>query len=188
MRFFVTLTVALGLVGVTATAGSAQAIILNPLVVLPAQPAVVGPPARAEVPERVRPEGAVFIGTSRLNWRVALTMGTFDGNGSFTALPDSEVVTVAIPIPTGPNGFRWRSPATLAIKPMPPARSVCQAELQFCVGGVVWIPQITTRPWNHLAGPVLGIPSKVVDLSLAICKRCALFNSNDSPSAIQVVQ
>lgn len=188
MRFFVTFTVALGLVGVTATVGSAQIVILNPLVVLPAQPAVVGPPARPEIPQRVRPEGQVHFGPTRLNWRVALTMGTLDAKAQFVPTPDSQPVTVAIPIPVDRNGFRWRSPGTLAIDPALPSPYLCQAELQFCVGGVVWVPQITTRSWRAFGVFVLKIPGSVVDLSLVICKRCALFNSNDSPVAYQFVK
>jgi hypothetical protein len=188
MRIFVTLALTLGVAGWTATAGSAQALILNPLVVIPAQPASLGPPARPELPERIRPEGQVFIGTSRLNWRVVLTMGTFDANGSFTALPDSKVVVVAIPIPTGPNGFRWKSPGTLPVHPAPPNLNVCQAELQFCVGGVVWLPQFTTNSWSFIGVSVLKISPKLVDFTLAGLARCALFHAQGGTRAIQVVK
>ncbi len=188
MRIFVTLTLVLGIVGVTATAGSAQIVILNPLVVIPAQPGTVGPPARPELPVRVRPEGEVFIGKSQLNWRVALTIGTLDADGSFTASPDSKVVVVAIPIPTGPNGFRWRSPGTLPVHPVPPNLCVCQAELQFCVGGLVWLPQLSMNSWEQIGVSVLKISPKVVDFTLKRLAGCALFHAQGGSRAIQVVR
>ncbi len=188
MRSFVTLSLALGIVGLTATTGSSQIVILNPLVVIPAKPADVGPPVRPELPERIRPEGEVFIGNSQLNWRVALTIGTLDANGSFTASPDSKVVTVAIPIPTGPNGFRWKSPATLAVHPVPPNLCVCQAELQFCVGGLVWLPQLSMNSFGVIGVSVLKISPKLVEFTLKQLAGCALFHSQGGTRAIQVVK
>lgn len=188
MRIFVTLTLALGIVGLTATAGSAQIVILNKPDIMPAQPAAVGPPARPDVPERIRPEGEVFFGKTRFAWRIVLTLGTLDANANFVSHPDTPIRTVAVLIPCPRNGQRWRSPGAMNLNPDWPKLCVCQAELQFCVGGVLWLPQLKLNWWRPVGGQVFGIPNKMIDASLAFCDRCALFNTQGGTQAYQVVK
>ena len=188
MRIFVMLTLALGIVGLTATAGSAQIVILNKPDVIPAQPAAAGPPARPDVPERIRPEGEVFFGKTRFAWRIVLTLGTLDANANFVAHSDAPIRTVAVLIPCPRNGQRWRSPGAMNLNPEWPKLCLCRAEVQFCVGGMVWLPQLNLNWWRPVGVMVHGIPNIMIDVSLALCDRCALFNTKGSPQAYQFVR
>ena len=133
MRSLVTMAVALGLVGLTAEVGSAQNVLIDKINFKPAPP--MAPPGTLPT---VQPEGLVFEQPGFLdptNWKIVVTFGKINPDGSWTKFDDSPVTDVIVAVPTLMNGTRWRLGGAQGIGATWAANGIyyCQADLKSAI-------------------------------------------------------